>query len=234
MDVSDISYLWPVPKTQADVDALVSADTADAARNVAIWDETAFKQMLAIVTSDAAAIKHPSGATHRIGLRPEFRDRKMWKVVAFRADPSAPGAHQTIVDKFGSTPQLRLILQPVTVEGEKVKVHDFAVHLLYSYFTPKEAPKEGFLPPANPDTVKFRAILDDLIALKAQLRTNGIDTQGLPLGVHPGLNGNAGGARFAADVRAFLLRHVNVKNLSAMACMGLAAPRQRHGSSWQP
>ena len=89
-DVTDISYLWPVPKTQADVDALVSADTADAARNVAIWDETAFKQMLAIVTSDAAAIKHPSGATHRIGLRPEFRDRKMWKVVAFRADPSAP------------------------------------------------------------------------------------------------------------------------------------------------
>ena len=46
--------------------------------------------MLEIVTSDEAAIKHPNGATRRIGLRPEFRDRKNWKVVAFRADPSAP------------------------------------------------------------------------------------------------------------------------------------------------
>ena len=223
-DVSDVSYLWPVPKTEADVDALISADTSDAATGVSIWDEAAFKQMVAIVTSNATAIKHPSGAMHRITFRPEFRDRKTWKVVAFRADPSAPGAHPTIVDKFGSTPQLRLILQPVTVQGGKVKVHDFAVHLLYSYFTPREAPRVGFLTPANPDMVKFRAILDDLLALKAELRTKGIDTQGVPLGVHPGLSGGAGGERFAALVRALLLRHVNVKNLAAMACMGLDSP----------
>src|SRR5436190_1162699 len=106
-DVSDISYLWPVPQTQADVDALISADTADAATKVALWDETAFKQMLEFVTSDEAAIKHPDGATRRIGLLPEFRDRKTWKVVAFRADPSAPGGHPSMVDKFGSKPQLR-------------------------------------------------------------------------------------------------------------------------------
>jgi len=221
-DVSDISYLWPVPKTQADVDALISADTTDPATTAALWDETVFKQMLAIVTSDAAAIQHPNGVTRKIALRPEFSDRKTWKVVAFRADPSAPGGNQTIVDKFGSTPQLRLILQPVTVESGVVKIHDFTAHLVYSYFTLKEAPKDGFIPPANPDIVKFRAILDDLAALKAQLKHNGIDTQGMPLGVHPGLNGNAGGAGFAADVQAFLTRQVNVRNLSAMAFMGLA------------
>lgn len=42
-DVSDISYLWPVPKTQADVDALISADTSDPASMNALWDEAAFK-----------------------------------------------------------------------------------------------------------------------------------------------------------------------------------------------
>ncbi len=220
-DVSDISYLWPVPKTPAEVAALISADTASNDTKNPIWDDTAFKRMLEIVTSDEAAIKHPNGATRRIGLRPEFRDRKNWKVVAFRADPSAPGGHPSIVEKFGSTPQLRLVLQPVTLEAGNVKVHDFTVHLVYSYFTPKEAPKPGFVPPANADTNKFRQILDDLAALKAKLKDKGIDTQGLPLGVHPGLKDNAGGSSFSSGVQALLTRHVNVQNLSAMAFMGL-------------
>ncbi len=171
-------------------------------------------------SSDDATIKHPNGTTRRIGLRPEFRDRKNWKVVAFRADPSAPGGHQSIVDKFGSTPQLRLILQPVTVETGNIKVNDFTVHLVYSYFTLNEAPKPGFVPPANPDTIKFRQILDDLAALKAKLKKKGIDTQGVPLGIHPGLKDSAGGTDFAGDVRALLTRHVNVQNLSAIAFMG--------------
>ncbi len=221
VDVSDISFLWPVPNTQADVDALISADTADGATSVALWDETAFKRMLEIVTSDDAEIKHPNGASRRITLLPEFRDRKNWKIVAFRADPSAPGGHPSIVDKFGSTPQLRLIVQPVTVEAGNVKVHDFTAHLVYSFFAPKDAPKPGFIPAANPDEKKFRAILDDLVALKTKLKAKGIDTQGAPLGVHPGLKDGAGGADFASDVRALLTRHVNVKNLSAMAFMGL-------------
>ncbi len=226
VDVSDISFLWPVPNTQADVDALISADTADATTNEALWNEAAFKRMLEIVTSDDAEIKHPNGASRRISLLPEFRDRKNWKVVGFRADPSAPGGHPSIVEQFGSTPQLRLIVQPVTVDGANVKVHDFTAHLVYSFATPKDAPKPGFIPAENPDEKKFRAILDDLVALKAKLKAKGIDTQGAALGVHPGLKDGAGGADFASDVRALLTRHVNVKNLSAMAFMGLpnAAP----------
>jgi hypothetical protein len=220
-DVTDISYLWPAPSTQADVDALISTDTADPATNVALWDEAAFNRMLEIVTSDEAEIKHPGGASRRIALLPAFRNRKNWKVVAFRADPSAPGGHPSIVDKFGSTPQLRLIVQPVTVEAGKVKVHDFTAHLVYSYAAPKEAAKPGFLTAANQDEAKFRAILDDLGALKVMLKAKGIDTQGVPLGVHPGLRDSAGGAGFAAAVRALLTRHVNVKNLFAMAFMGL-------------
>ena len=152
---------------------------------MALWDEAAFKRMLEIVTSDDAEIKHPSGASRRIALLPEFRDRKNWKVVGFRADPSAPGGHPSIVEKFGSTPQLRLIVQPVTVDAGKVKVHDFTAHLVYSYFTPKEAPKPGFIVAANPDETKFRAILDDLVALKTKLKAKGIDTQGGAPGCPP-------------------------------------------------
>ena len=221
-DVSDVSYLWPVPKTQADVDALISADASDGATKVALWDETAFNRMLDIVTSDAAAITHPSGKTRRIALLPAFRDRKTWKVVAFRADPSAPGGHPAIVAEFGSSPQLRLILQPVTVEDGKVKVHDFAAHLVYAYATPKEITMLGFLPPEKPDMPKFGEILNGLTTLKAKLKAKGVDTQGVLLGVHPGLKDNAGRADFVSDIRTVLNRHVNVKNLFAMAFMGLA------------
>ena len=102
-----------------------------------------------------------------------------------------------------------------------MKVHDFTVHLVYSYFTLKEAPKPGFVPPANPNLDKFRQILADLAALKAKLKEKGIDTQGVPLGVHPGLKDSAGGAGFSSDVQALLTRHVSLQNLSAMAFMGL-------------
>ena len=70
------------------------------------------------------------------------------------APTQAPGGHASIVGKFGSTPQLRLIVQPVTVDGGQVKVHDFTAHLVYSYFTPKDAPKQGFIPAASPDETK--------------------------------------------------------------------------------
>lgn len=119
---------------------------------------------------------------------------------------------------------LRLILQPVTVDGGNVKVHDFTTHLVYAFSTPKEAAKPGFITPQDPDTAGFKAILDDLAALKSQLKGKGIDTQGMPLGVHPGLKNGAADSGFADGVRAFLTRRVKRENLSSMAFMGLPSP----------
>src|SRR5207302_1016859 len=84
VDVNDISVLWPAPETEADVQSLVSADSA-ADGKAGLWPEAAFNQVLDLVTGDAATIQHPGGATRKIGLLPEFRDRHNWKVVAFRA-----------------------------------------------------------------------------------------------------------------------------------------------------
>jgi hypothetical protein len=223
-DVNDISVLWPAPETEADVQSLVSADSA-ADGKTGLWPEPAFNQILDLVTGDAATIKHPAGATRKIGLLPEFRDRHNWKVVAFRADPAAPGGHQEILTAFGASPQLRLIVQPVTIVDGKPKVHDFTAHVVYTFVKPpppgSPPPKPGVLPVAVPDEAKFRSILDDLARLKAMLKDKGIDTQGMPLGVHPGLKRDPSLASFAREVEAFLVKQVDDKNLSAVAFMGL-------------
>ena len=224
-DVADVSYLWPAPETEADVASLISADSA-AIGKAGLWPEAAFGRMLELVTGEKATLKHPKGATRKIGLTPEIRDRHNWKVVSFRADPGAPGGHQDILTAFGASPQLRLIVQPVTIEAGKPRVHDLTAHLVYTFVKPSPQgaadPRPGTLSAAIPDQDKFRSILDDLARLKAMLKAKGIDTQGMPLGVHPGLKS----ADFAREVGAFLERQVDEKDLSAIAFMGLdgAAP----------
>ena len=44
LDVNDISMLWPVPKTQADVDRLISADERTAESTV--WPQQLFREVL--------------------------------------------------------------------------------------------------------------------------------------------------------------------------------------------
>ncbi len=222
-DVCDASYLWPVPQSAADVRVLVSADEAHDETKAAIWPAAPFARMLEVARSDAAVIKDPrSGRDRRIDLPPEIVDRGHWKVAAFRVDPGAPGAHSAIVAKFGAAPQLRIILQPVTVAEGSVRVHDVTAHLVYNYVKDPKKAEAGFLPVNVPDTEKFTAILDDLAKLKDSLKGKGIDTRGVPLGVHPGLRRNAGVADFGGEVKSFLTRHVSERNLTAMAFMGLA------------
>ncbi|HEY2159012.1 MAG TPA: di-heme-cytochrome C peroxidase [Isosphaeraceae bacterium] len=225
-DVNDLSFLWPAPETEADVLSLISADSA-ADGKAGLWPEAAFNRILDLLTGDSATIKHPGGATRKIGLLPEFRDRHNWKIVAFRADPGAPGGHQDILTAFGASPQLRLIVQPVTVVAGKPKVHDFTAHVVYTFIKPPPpgtpGPQPGFLPVAVPDQDKFRSILDDLARLKAMLKAEGIDTQGVPLGVHPGLKRDPATASFVREVEAFLKKQVDDKDLSAIAFMGLVA-----------
>ena len=93
-----------------------------------------------------------------------------WKLVAFRVDSSAPGNSKQIQQSFGSFPQVRLIVQPVTEENGKLKVHDFAMHLVYNFVLPSPAvgAEQGqmrFLP----DSETFRRIVNDTLGLKTKL-----------------------------------------------------------------
>ncbi len=219
-DVNDVSFLFPMPASADDVKGLISADDVLSDGGPVPWPPGAFQNMLDAIQSNAGAITFSDGVS-RVGLKPGFDSRTNWKVAGIRVDPSAPGGSDEIVAKFGETPQIRLIVQPVTVaDNGKVTVHDFAAHLVYSFTTGAEQTGPGFLPRAIPDRDKFRAILDDLAKLKGNLKTAGIDTQGMPLGVHPGLKRDAALTDFAAQLKAFLGKHLIDTKLGGMAFLG--------------
>lgn len=213
-DVNDVSYLWPVPKTPAEVSALISADDVLIDGKTQIWPRAAFDTIIA--TAQTTAVESSSGQLVSINfgdLAKQFQDPHTWKVVAFRVDPCAPGCNQDLVSRFGSSPQIRLILQPVTVSGSTVTVHDLTTHLVFS-FTSNAAP------PFEPDRVAFQLIVDDLAMLKTSLIKAGVVTSG-PLTVHPGLRG-ASAMDFAGRVKSFLRTRLAEPRLFAAAFMGLA------------
>src|SRR5438128_9695995 len=82
LDVNDISFLWPVPKTKADVDALISLND-EAADGKIMSDELLGKLM------DEA--KGVSNGDDRIILpnEAEFKKPSTWKLAGIRVNPSA-------------------------------------------------------------------------------------------------------------------------------------------------
>ncbi len=211
-DVNDVSYLWPVATTQADVDGLISSDDKLADGVSRIWPQAAFDAV--IKTAETVSVETSAGTMATIRFPgPEFSNPHTWKVVAFRVDPCAPGCHPTVTASLGAIPQIRLILQPVLVDGGAVQAHDITAHLVFGFIGGMDAGK--FVP----DKGAFREIVDDLKALKTYSEAAGTATSG-PLRVHPGLQ--AGVPGFADRVKAFITRRLSEPRLMAVAFMGLA------------
>jgi hypothetical protein len=116
--------------------------------------------------------------------------------------------------RFGSTPQVRVVLQPVTVSpAQSVTVHDLTAHLAFSYTNGPTAI------PATPDRAAFQVVVDDLRAMKRAAESAGVKTAG-PLGAHPALVARAAG--FSARLKGFLQSRLQENRLFAVAFMGLA------------
>lgn len=207
LEVNDISVLWPVPITKADVDQLINGK--------AVWPKASFEAVIKMAPE--VRVKDGFGNEKKIGFPPEwnFDDRATWKLVGFRVDPSAPSTDEASIKKIGSIPQIRLIMQPVTMSSNVVIVHDYTAHLAYDYVLPSS-------PPLRPDREKFAEILDDLRKLKAFLKAANppVSTQG-ELGVNPGLAQNVPG--FSRMVAAFLGKHLAKGSLNFVAFMGVPA-----------
>jgi hypothetical protein len=211
-DVNDVSYLWPVATTQAEVDALISGDDKVAGGTARIWPQAAFETVMK--TAETVEVETSAGSKATIALAgPQLRNPHNWKVVAFRVDPCAPGCDPKLTAVFGAAPQVRLILQPVTVEGGTVVVHDLTAHLVFGFIKPPGTP------PFVPDKDAFREVVSDLKALKAASEAAGAATSG-PLRVHPALQKRVPG--FADKVKTFVTRRVSEPRLMAVAFMGLA------------
>lgn len=209
LDLNDVSWLWPAPQTVADLSRVITIGELKSECGEHVWSDSQFKDLLRTVDSEAVKV-----GSDKIEFGPAIRDKAVWRIAGMRADPSAPGGSSAIRASFGSIAQIRLIVQPVTVSGGKVVVHDVAVHLVYDYTTGDDADNRKI-----PDHAKFLEIVADLDRVKRISQLGGAPTAGQPLGVHPGLKANTAGV---ADAMSDLLsKHLSHLHLQSMALMGI-------------
>lgn len=218
-DVNDISFLFPSPKNQADTASLISLDMQLSDHAPILADET-LKEV--IDTALSVTLTQSSGATTGITIpdKAAFTKSHNWKVAAIRVDPSAPGTDDKSIAIFGSIPQVRLIVQPVTDDGNGgLNINDFAMHLVFDFTAGFEPPKVPQAPNrAVPDKAAFRAMLETLKGIKALAQAAKVQTEG-DLAVHPGFRSNVPG--FADAVKGFISKHLSAKRLGAIAFMGV-------------
>jgi hypothetical protein len=211
LDVNDISFLFPVPTTKAEVDALISLND-EAAEGKIFPDELLVKLIdeAKTVSVGSSRISLPNGKEE------EFKKPITWKVAGIRVNPSALGINPKITQPFGIIPGIRLIVQPVTVEGNNFKIHDFTAHVVFDYTVPRT---DGKRFPILPDDKAFGAIVEDLRKLKTFSEESGAPTAGKELSVHPALAKNVPG--FTDRLRALLKTHLRRERLDVVSFMGI-------------
>src|SRR5438552_2215841 len=175
LDVNDISFLWPVPQTKAEVDALISLADQSADGKI-LSDELLGKLMeeAKTVSVGDARISLPNEA--------EFKKPGTWKVAGIRVNPSALGTNPVTLLRAGIVPSMRLIVQPITVNGDKFEIHDFTAHVVFLQVSPRPDKTKPF----QPDNDAFGALIKDLRGIKAFLEENGVTTANRELNIHPG------------------------------------------------
>lgn len=210
LDLNDVSWLWPVPRDATSLANTIAIAEVQRSDGSPVWSDQQFNSILGVVNSGA-----PSVQGTKVEFRPEFSNKQNWRIAGMRIDPTAPGANAALRQVFGSSVQIRLIIQPVTSSGGQVIVHDTAVHVVYSFLKSKDPNN----PRANvPDNDKFKEILADVRGLKSFCESAGVSTNNVPLGVHPGLAQPV--PNLKREVLNFLGKHLSSDKLTAMALMG--------------
>ena len=201
LDLNDVSWLWPIPTSDADLSKNLLVSDIKSADAESIWSDDHFQDLLSAVDGGLTEVEG-----NQVQMGQELRDKSVWMIAGMRVDPCAPGCSATIDGPLGNQKtQIRLIVQPVTTG---LLVHDVAVHLIYQW-------ADG----ANRDDGKFREILSDLDELKLITEGIGQSTSGKPLGIHPGLNTSDPSLNVA--VKEFLEKHLSWQHLGSMALMGI-------------
>lgn len=229
LSANDVSLLFPPPKSVDDMAFQISV----ADLSPATFPDPVFSSMESIATSTAGQVVNKEERVFQIDFSSvttqdtiDFTGKKAaWHVTGIRIDPSAPGLSEDTRKKFGTIPQIRLILSPVTNVKDKPLVHDFALHLIYSFLEPQPEGCVGDAACRVPDKEKFKAIVDDIKLLKTDLAAGNIGgtkvlTDG-DLGVHPGLANPQTRIDTKKRIQVFLDKHLSFKNLGAIAVMGL-------------
>lgn len=229
LSANDVSILFPPPRTSADLANLIALADLGGSPSAPqrLWSQADFERFISIADNPEAFGSTGSGV-HKIDLPVNTKTIEAWFVAGIRIDPGAPGLSQPVVDQFGRQPQIRFIIQPVTVEPSgNIKVHDVAGHLIFSFSSPEPPPRDSCLPRSKPNDEAFKAIARDFAALRDGLAAGKfggvkVATAG-PLNVHPGLRGPSA-QPFRDALKATLEKHLSADRLSSMAIMGLDFP----------
>jgi mono/diheme cytochrome c family protein len=231
LSADDVSILFPPPTQAADfanliaVNDLTTPDPADSTKRDPVWSDAVFQQFVGLAASQFAQVTE---ANARIELPAEARMKANWFVAGIRIDAGAPGLSDATQQQFGRSPEIRLIVQPVTRNADgSPKVDDIAGHLIFDFSTKKQR-QDGCLASFVPDLEAYNAIVADVAAIRTklaegQMGTDKVSTAGVPLGVHPGLVDPTTAANFRSEIVAFLEKHLSDKLLDGMAIAGLPA-----------
>ncbi|MEP3046350.1 MAG: hypothetical protein ABJL55_01015 [Roseibium sp.] len=241
LSLNDVTFLDVPPENAGDRNqrlGFAPDGVPSDARLLTIWPDGPFTQLLDIASSDAGVV---AGTNRRIHIPDLLRNKDAWVVAGIRIDPGAPGLSDKMTKEFGRSPQVRLIVQPVSLQNDdpvaastpadaKVKVHDIAVHLVFSFiagvtFQDGEDPRM-FLPSFVPDDEAFTPVVRAIADLKRDLADGQlvaetcVDTGG-QLRIHPGLANLRTAEAVRARLREVLNEHLKPTQLQAMAIMGL-------------
>lgn len=150
----------------------------------------------------------------------EFKNPANWKVAGIRVNPSALGSNPLALMQGGIIPSIRLIVQPVIVNGDKFEIHDFTAHVVFLQTLPRPDKTKPF----QPDNEAFNAVVKDLRGIKAFLAAAGVTTANRELNVHPAFR--FAGKRdevpgFTDKVRTLLRTHLSSKRLGVVSFMGI-------------
>ena len=231
LSANDVSWLFPPPKTAADLSRLIAVkdltvpDPANPGAQIPAWSDADFAQFLALAESPAA-----QAGGSKIVLPPAAHNKDAWFVAGVRIDAGAPGLDPAITRVFGQRPQIRLILQPVLTPGGAPQVQDVTAHLIFD-FVVTDTPANLLACPlhAAPDLVALKGIVADAAALRDSLAAGQfggakVVTAGQPLGVHPGLANPTTAPLLTAQMKALLQKRLSPTRLSSMAVMSVPTP----------
>jgi hypothetical protein len=232
LSANDVSWLFPPPRRVEDLDKLISMrdltvpNQNDQSQRDRVWSDAIFQQFLKIVVNQSQV----AGTQTRIGLPADAQVVDAWFIAGIRIDAGAPGLSDTIRAQFGQSPQIRLVVQPVSRNPDgTVTVNDIAGHLVFESVAGMDAPAQaGCFPRPKPNSTEFKAIVSELVALRSKLSTGElgakITTADLPLAVHPGLLNPATVSNVRSEMKSFLEKHISSLNLDAMAVAGVPEP----------
>ncbi|MGB2645059.1 MAG: hypothetical protein WBG02_05045 [Candidatus Acidiferrum sp.] len=231
LSADDVSILFPAPTKAVDfanliaVSDLTAPNPQDAAKRDPLWSDAVFKQFLGLAASQSQV----AGTTTRIGLPAGAQTKANWFVAGIRIDAGAPGLSSEVQEQYGRSPEIRLIVQPVTRNADgSPKVDDIAGHLIFDFGTFAHPVQSGCLPMRVPDLDAYNAIVADVAAIRTKLAdgklgADKVSTFGVPLGVHPGLVDVTTVTNLRGEIVAFLERHISAARLDGMAIAGLPA-----------